>query len=128
MASPLPSPTFSCQQLQCLSFSVFLCVNGRAYTEGSAGGGGRDGGGAKSDDSKKAWSSINHSLLSELPRLSEETARCPYTCPMPLYYKYFFHADKKIVPIDVQYAQFCTVILCRWFRFAQLAKGKKSRP
>ncbi len=40
---------------------VFLCVVGRAYWQERGEGGGR--GGAESYDSKKAWSSINHSVL-----------------------------------------------------------------
>ncbi len=53
---PPPSPVSKLS----LSFSVFLCVAGRAYTDGR-GGGGR---GAESCDRKKVWSSINHSILS----------------------------------------------------------------
>jgi len=51
---PLPSAN-------CLSFSVFLCLAGRAYCRERGGGGER---GAKSYDCKKAWPSINHSILS----------------------------------------------------------------
>ena len=51
---PLPSAS-------CLSFSVFLCVAGRAYWRERRVGGGD---GAKSCDGEKAWSSINHSILS----------------------------------------------------------------
>ncbi len=73
MAPPHPLPLSPSSSF--LSFSVFLCVNFRDC------GGRRGGGEAKSDESKKTWSSINHSILSKLPRLSlfsEETALCPY--------------------------------------------------
>ncbi len=49
---PHPLPPFSLAS--CISFSAFMCVAGRA------GRGGR----AKSYDGEKAWSSINHSILS----------------------------------------------------------------
>ncbi len=55
LSPPLPS-------VSCLSFSVFLCVAGWAYLRESNG---DSGGGAKSYDSKKAWSSISHSILFE---------------------------------------------------------------
>jgi hypothetical protein len=45
----------------CLSYSVFLCVAGRAYWRESAGG--EVVGGAKSCGGEKAWSSINHWLI-----------------------------------------------------------------
>ncbi len=45
----------------CLSFLVFIFVAGRAYWRER---GGWDGGGAISYDSKKAWSSVSHSILS----------------------------------------------------------------
>ncbi len=51
---PLPSAN-------CLSFSVFLCLAGRAYYRERGGGGER---GAKSYNRKKAWPCINHSILS----------------------------------------------------------------
>ncbi len=58
---PLPSA-------RCLSFSAFLCVAGRhtvltgeSGERGEGGGGGR---GAKLSDREKAWSSLNHSILS----------------------------------------------------------------
>ncbi len=54
-----PPPLFPWES--CLSVSVFLCVDGRAYWQERRGGGG--GGGAKSYDGEKAWSSINHSIL-----------------------------------------------------------------
>ncbi len=44
--------------VSCLSFSVFLCVIGRAYLRESVGGGGA--GVAESYDHKKAWPSMNH--------------------------------------------------------------------
>ncbi len=47
----------------CLSFSVFLCDALVELTDGR-GGGRRGWGGAKSYDDEKAWSSINHSILS----------------------------------------------------------------
>jgi hypothetical protein len=50
---PLPSPF---PAASCLSFSVFLCV---ARERGEWGVGG-----AKSYDGEKAWSSIDHSILS----------------------------------------------------------------
>ncbi len=58
-SSPTPSPS---PVSKFLSLSVFLCVAGRAYwlERGDVGGGG----GAKSYDGEKAWSSINHSILS----------------------------------------------------------------
>ncbi len=46
----------------CLSFSAFLYVGGRAYWQ-KLGGEGR--GGAKSFDGEKAWSTTDHSMLSE---------------------------------------------------------------
>jgi hypothetical protein len=49
---PLPSAA------SCLPISVFLCVAGRTYRRGR-------GGGARSYDDEKAWSCINHSILSE---------------------------------------------------------------
>jgi hypothetical protein len=86
MAPPHPLPLSPHQQVATLSQS--FCVSTVEHVlKGVRGMGWRR--------SKKAWSSINHSIFSELPPLSEETARCPYTCPIPLYYKYFFHADKK---------------------------------
>ncbi len=54
------SPTTSPPAASCLSFSVFLCVAGRAYWRR---GRGKGGGGAKSYDGEKVWSSINHSML-----------------------------------------------------------------
>jgi hypothetical protein len=45
-----------------LSFSVVLCVVGPAYWRGEEGGGGR---GAESYDRKKAWPSINRSIISD---------------------------------------------------------------
>ncbi len=55
----------------CLSFSVFLCVTGRAYRilTGEGEGGGR---GANTYDCKKAWPSINHSVLSASKYLARE--------------------------------------------------------
>jgi hypothetical protein len=57
---PPPSP-FPLQfpSARCLSFSVFLCVAGRACWWER-----RRGRGAKSYDHRKAWSSTNHSILS----------------------------------------------------------------
>jgi hypothetical protein len=46
----------------CFSFWVFLCVVGRAYWRERGGGCGR--GGAESHDPRKAWSSVNLSILS----------------------------------------------------------------
>ncbi len=48
----------------CLSFSVFLCVAGRAYWRKKGVGGGE---GAKSCNGEKAWSSINHLFLHSDP-------------------------------------------------------------
>ncbi len=45
----------------CLSFSVFLCLAGRAYCQERGGGGRR---GAISYNRKKAWPCINHSIFS----------------------------------------------------------------
>jgi hypothetical protein len=55
---PLPRSSASCPFL-----SVFLSVAGRAHWRERGDGGG---GGAKSYDGEKAWSSINHSILSAL--------------------------------------------------------------
>ncbi len=62
-ATPTPFPPLP--SANCLSFSVFLCVAGRAYCRE------RGGGGVwawsqitKPYDHKKAWPSINHSVLS----------------------------------------------------------------
>ncbi len=61
---PLNYPLPPLPWASCLSFSAFLCVSGRAYwREGGGEGGGQ---GAESYDSKKGWSSINHSILSGL--------------------------------------------------------------
>jgi hypothetical protein len=62
------------------------------------------GGGAKSCDGEQPWSSINHSLLSD-------------AAPFALVNKGSLY----------KVCRLCKS-LCRWFRFAQLAKGKKSRP
>ncbi len=59
LAHPLPSPL---RWSGCLSFSVFLCFAGRAYWLGE----GRGRWGAISCYRKKAWSSINHAILSGL--------------------------------------------------------------
>ncbi len=59
-SSTTPSPHYL-PSASCLSFSVFLCVAGRAYWRERRVGGGD---GAKSCDGEKAWSSINHSILS----------------------------------------------------------------
>ncbi len=59
LTPPLPLP--SLHSASCLSFSVFLWVAYRAYWW-ERGKGGRAG--YKSYDSEKAWSSINHSILS----------------------------------------------------------------
>jgi hypothetical protein len=58
-SAPRPPPLSPSES--CLSFSVFLCVAGRAYWRGW-----RGGRGAKSNYREKAWSSIKHSLLSAL--------------------------------------------------------------
>jgi len=57
LVHPSPSPTSA----RCLSFTVFLCVPGRAYSQECEG---RGGGGANQYDSEKTWASINLSLLS----------------------------------------------------------------
>ncbi len=67
--APYPFPPLFPITKSCLSFSVFLCVTGRAYWElergGAGGGGGGEGEGAKSYDSEKARSSIIvHLILS----------------------------------------------------------------
>jgi hypothetical protein len=54
---PLPSAS-------CLSFSVLLRIASRAHLRVSRGYG--DGAGAKSYDGEKGWSSINHSVLSDV--------------------------------------------------------------
>ncbi len=60
----LPHPLLpTIPSASCLSFSVFLCGAGRVYW---LGGMGWDGRGAKSYDGEKAWSSINHSILSAI--------------------------------------------------------------
>jgi hypothetical protein len=69
--SPLsPSPVHSLSRQQVVSFSQSSCVVCRQSTllTGEVGGGG--GRGAKSDDRKKAWPSINHSVLSDLQYIS----------------------------------------------------------
>jgi hypothetical protein len=59
---PPPSPTSPLlPSASCLSFSVFLCVVGRAFWREKGGGGG---GRANPYDREKAWSSVNHSILS----------------------------------------------------------------
>jgi hypothetical protein len=63
-ATPHPQPSVSC-----LSLSVFLCAASLAYLRGV--GGGCDGG-ANSYDVEKAWSSINHSILSCLYEISKQ--------------------------------------------------------
>ncbi len=59
---PIPFP-LSRQQVGWLSFSVYLCVAGRAYCTDERGGTG-GGLGAESYDRENAWTSINHSILS----------------------------------------------------------------
>jgi hypothetical protein len=54
-----PPPNCSIPSASCLSFSIFLCITGRAVRL-PAGGGGRT---PKSYDSEKAWPSLNHSVL-----------------------------------------------------------------
>ncbi len=56
--APLLHPLTSAK---CLSFSVSVCVAGRAYLRKEVG----SGRGAKSYDHEKAWPSINHSILSD---------------------------------------------------------------
>jgi hypothetical protein len=58
----------------CLSFSVFLCVAGRAYWRE------REGGGAKAHERENACSSINHALLYAV------VLRCTTTCLEPFLY------------------------------------------
>ncbi len=53
---PPPHPTPIFLAASCLSFAVFLCDAGRVYWRG--------GGRSPINDHKKAWSSINHSILS----------------------------------------------------------------
>jgi len=61
----VPSPLSPLPSENCLSFSFFLCVAGPAcWWHGGRGGEGGGGRGAESYDRKKAWSSINHSILS----------------------------------------------------------------
>jgi hypothetical protein len=55
-----PPPTLSCQQV--VSVSQSSCVSPVELTDGI--GGEEGGGGAKTYDGEKAWSSINHSILS----------------------------------------------------------------
>jgi hypothetical protein len=50
---------------QVVSPSHSSCVSPLALTGGRGGEVGGDGGGAKSYDGEKAWSSINHSMLSD---------------------------------------------------------------
>ncbi len=60
LALPLPPPS-PVPSASCPSLSVFLCVADRAYCWER---GGRRWGRARSYDHEKAWSSINHSVLS----------------------------------------------------------------
>ncbi len=55
-----PAPFFPISSVICVSFSVFLCVEGQANWQD----GGGDVGGAKSNNGETAWSAINHSILS----------------------------------------------------------------
>jgi hypothetical protein len=63
---PAPFPLLSASWL---SFSVFLCVAGSAYWRERGELGGR---GTESYDRKKAWPSINRSILYELKSLCHE--------------------------------------------------------
>ncbi len=60
-SSPPPPLTPPPQSTSCLSFSVFLCVACRAYCRKGGEGVGVE---SKSYDCKKAWPSMNHSILS----------------------------------------------------------------
>ncbi len=72
-SAPRPPPSPPSPVSRCLSFSSFLChVSPVDLTDGR-GGSGR---GAKSENRKKAWPSINHSVLSDLQHIS----------PSPPYY------------------------------------------
>ncbi len=65
-SAPRPPPSPPSPVSRCLSFSSFLChVSPVDLTDGR-GGSGR---GAKSYDREKAWTSINHSILSDLQHI-----------------------------------------------------------
>ncbi len=61
-SAPRPPPSSPISSASCL-FSVFMCVAVRTYWRQGGGGGGQ---GAKSYDCEKAWSSVNHSILSQI--------------------------------------------------------------
>ncbi len=56
-----PTPFPPLLSASCLSFSDFLCIAGQAYWRKGGGGG------AKSSEREKAWSFINHSIISDVP-------------------------------------------------------------
>jgi hypothetical protein len=75
-SSHTPSPS------SWLAFSVFLCAVGRAFGREW---GGESGGGAKSYDGEKAYSFINHSILSgPMPKYWKQAALTIYSTSLNL--------------------------------------------
>jgi hypothetical protein len=118
----LPHPIPPLTSASCLSFLVFLCVAAVELTVGSGGAG--VGGGAKSHDGEKAWSSTNHSILSERNLCSQSLFDTKRACTV-LYHLFSVDFTKKCdsTKIVMQHKKQRNYCLENTFRVCQQYSG-----